>query len=344
MQFNGDLKNRVIAKFNSAIKQINNCKAVHIDIPADFEGAGDIRSALDKIKSAHLEFIKSEFEKAVNDAENADRKTMENVRAFEFENNNKSSDNLLWKIKNGNKVNIYIGNTHYDNHDGYHQIKEEKSNSVDSSIKIIREINRNANNIKVNYVRENNFLKNLENINSIFENKLVTTIKSELKKNLNIQNMGMNNEVMDEVISQIDSITIENITKSGLLVGEYTDQYNRAIENVFKYVNEQERGILEQGRQITQKERKIETKNTKEYLEKIRDASTHVKKDGKVYINIDGKLTMLTSEIFLKSVKETQEYIYEHSSSHNGNFRYGNSGTPMPGQLQDTDSNRKPRA
>ena len=112
MQFNENLKNSVIAKFNSAIKQINNCKAVHIDIPADFAKAENIRSALDKIKSAHLEFIKSEFERAVNDAENADKKTMENVLGFEFASN---------------EFGFFNQGVKKDNHDLYHQIKDNKT-------------------------------------------------------------------------------------------------------------------------------------------------------------------------------------------------------------------------
>ena len=73
MQYNGNLKESVKSKFNNAINKINSCKSFQINIPSDFEGANTINSALDKIKSAHLEFIKSEFEKAVNDAENADK-------------------------------------------------------------------------------------------------------------------------------------------------------------------------------------------------------------------------------------------------------------------------------
>ena len=111
MQFNENLKNSVIAKFKSATKQINNCKAVNIDIPADFAGAGNIRSALDKIKSAHLEFIKSEFEKAVNDAENADRKAYQNVLGFEFASNG---------------FGFFNQGVKKDNNDLYHQMKENK--------------------------------------------------------------------------------------------------------------------------------------------------------------------------------------------------------------------------
>ena len=116
MQLNEHLKNSVIAKFNSAIKQINNCKAVNIDIPADFDGAGNINSALDKIKSANLEFIKSEFERAVNDAENADKKTMENVLGFEFASNG---------------FGFFNQGVKKDNHDLYHQmIKLQQGNST----------------------------------------------------------------------------------------------------------------------------------------------------------------------------------------------------------------------
>ena len=118
MQFNENLKNSVIAKFNSAIKQINNCKVVYIDIPADFEGAGDIHSALEKIKSANLEFIKSEFERAVNDAENADKKTMENVLGFEF------ASNGFDFLNNGTKK---------DNHDIYHQMKDDKKSGLNKN-------------------------------------------------------------------------------------------------------------------------------------------------------------------------------------------------------------------
>ena len=112
MQYNGDLKNIVISKFNSAINQINSCKSVHIDIPSDFEGSGTINSALSKIKAANLGSIKGEFERVANEAEATEAKALQHAFGFEFMNNVLSFSNK------GNQK---------DNYDVYHQIKDNKN-------------------------------------------------------------------------------------------------------------------------------------------------------------------------------------------------------------------------
>ena len=111
MQYNGDLKNRVISKFNSAINQINSCKSVQIDIPSDFEGSGTINSALSRIKAANLSSIKGEFERVSNEAEATEAKALQHALGFEFMNNVLSFSNK------GNQK---------DNHDVYLQMKENK--------------------------------------------------------------------------------------------------------------------------------------------------------------------------------------------------------------------------
>ena len=117
MQYNGDLKNSVISKFNSAIKQISNCKVVHIDIPSDFEGSGTINSALSKIKAANLNAIKGEFESVASEAEAIERKVNQNALEFEFASNGFS---------------FFSQGTKKDNHDVYHQVKEEKDKKKDT--------------------------------------------------------------------------------------------------------------------------------------------------------------------------------------------------------------------
>lgn len=117
MQYNGNLKNSVISKFNSAIKQISSCKSVHIDIPSDFEGSGSINSALTKIKAANLDAIKGEFESVAAEAEAIERKANQNALGFEFASNSFS---------------FFSQGTKKDNHDVYHQVKEEKDKNKDT--------------------------------------------------------------------------------------------------------------------------------------------------------------------------------------------------------------------
>ncbi len=111
MQYNGDLKNRVISKFNNATKQINSCKSVQIKIPSDFEGRGTINSALTKIKAVNVDSIKGEFERVAAEAEAAEAKANQNSSRMEF----------------------------IDNHDVYHQVKadKDKNNNTGFSIDFI---------------------------------------------------------------------------------------------------------------------------------------------------------------------------------------------------------------
>ena len=121
MQYNGDLKNRVISKFNNATKQINSCKSVQINIPSDFEGRGIINSALTKIKAANVDAIKGEFERIAVEVEAADAKANQNAFGMEFLNGLSS---------------FFYQKDKKDNHDVYHQVKADKDKNKDSDFLI----------------------------------------------------------------------------------------------------------------------------------------------------------------------------------------------------------------
>ena len=137
MQYNGNLKESVKSKFNSAISKINSCKSYHINIPSDFEGSGTINSAITKLKAANLEAIKGEFERIAAQNEEIERKALENASGFEFLSS---------------FFNIANKKDKKDNHDIYHQLKKDKDKNNKTSM--------SANSLMNSLM---NFVKNLTN-------------------------------------------------------------------------------------------------------------------------------------------------------------------------------------
>ncbi len=134
MQYNGNLKESVKSKFNSAISKINSCKSYHINIPSDFEGSGTINSALTKLKAANLEAIKGEFERIAAQNEEIERKALENASGFEFLS---SFFNIANKKDKKDQKNKKDKKDKKDNHDIYHQLKKDKDKNASVSVKTL---------------------------------------------------------------------------------------------------------------------------------------------------------------------------------------------------------------
>ena len=65
----------VYHSIDRAQRSLETCKNTEINIPGDFEAAGEIRGALDELKSVSLGEVKGEFSEAEGAFENADRHT-----------------------------------------------------------------------------------------------------------------------------------------------------------------------------------------------------------------------------------------------------------------------------
>ena len=121
MQYNENRKRSANSAISNAITRINACKkSTNIKIPSDFEGAGTIRAAIEMIKGVSISGIQQDFRSAINELEA--NESEEKARASGFNFKVGVSNLLSLSLNSSNRMSY---ETKKDNHDVYHQLRED---------------------------------------------------------------------------------------------------------------------------------------------------------------------------------------------------------------------------